>query len=345
MPIKWRWKEKNKMNKEFIMPKNERGKDQKEITEVSEDNKAKFDLFKKEADGLEKEQDKAREISWLIDEGGEELIKVYGVEKFTKAISQAKIKEQKRAEAFNSDSNGRTDMYEVVKMLEPNKKERIKLYEEMRKLNENSIKNLDEKNIASGHSEEYLKQKNIELCKAIIDRFESLDRLSDLTLKNLLRVPNESNNWGNGWEYHGFVSFEDIDADNLREELKKHSDNIFDLVADKNNINKEKTMELIMKQLTLVENLAEEIEEIKKRADVEYFKRDNELFRKLEDFSLSKPIIESGKKFVDNNIISLKKNIEENYKNTKKEIFEKTKEQRKLIEEAEKLVLKLPIFR
>lgn len=299
--------------------------------ETKEEKRTECESFKEEASELRKKGDEAWALYNLTLEGGKELIKIYGAEKFTNAISEAKSKKEKRAKTYKSELNEEANMYEIIKILEPDKEKRSKLYKEMRKINEDLLENPDNRNVVFGDS-----RNNLELRKARINHFESLDGLSNLTLENIKRwlVPH----WeiGNKGDYVGMTCFTDINVRDLEKQLKEYDDDVVRLVMDKYHSNNEKRRELSIKRDELIEKLNKEITEIIKETRIVFFKEHTDLIREREAVQVSTPIVEGGQEIIDAAVASMEETLKEHYKNAEKEIFEKTKEQRELINEIEK---------
>ena len=316
MPIKWQLKGKNKMSEEIFMPKNEQKEDE-EIIENKEEGGEKYELFKKEAEESKEEKDKTWVIKNLTWGGAEELIKEFGAEKFADAIKEV---------AEESDKPRNMYMYEVVKVLEPDKKKRQELYK----------KTIGEDETLLEESKNVVLSNDIKLRLEKIRFFEYLDSLSSLSEKTFLKIQQMLGKKVSIEEEIPF-DFKNFGID-LKEQLEKYDGDIKKLLSDRYQENRIRSRDLEEKRLEIINNLHREIEQITMEARIKYLKEENDLLENLETTRMTKPIaeVEISEKIIDAAVASMEKTLGEHYKNVEKEIDELTKEQREMIDEIEK---------
>jgi len=304
------------MSEEIFMPKNEQKEDE-EIIENKEEGGEKYELFKKEAEESKEEKDKTWVIKNLTWGGAEELIKEFGAEKFADAIKEV---------AEESDKPRNMYMYEVVKVLEPDKKKRQELYK----------KTIGEDETLLEESKNVVLSNDIKLRLEKIRFFEYLDSLSSLSEKTFLKIQQMLGKKVSIEEEIPF-DFKNFGID-LKEQLEKYDGDIKKLLSDRYQENRIRSRDLEEKRLEIINNLHREIEQITMEARIKYLKEENDLLENLETTRMTKPIaeVEISEKIIDAAVASMEKTLGEHYKNVEKEIDELTKEQREMIDEIEK---------
>lgn len=297
-----------------------------EVSKAKEEKESKlsYKSLEKEANDLKKEGEETFAIFNLTMEGGEELIDKFSVDKFTDAIEKTK------------QSGNPQSMYEVIKILEPDKQKRQKLYEEMVDYDNKAAKKFEERaneqkpeicELMLGHS-----QNNINIRLNNIKVYKHLDNLSSLPEKTFSKIKELVGKGISVSKDTRMALFEDFDTTNLKEQLKKYEDNIVSLVIDRNKKYHEDGEKLIAKQMKLIRDLEKEIEQITTEVENKYLNKENVLLNDLEGVIGSKPEIEVGKKIIDSAISSFEGTIKEYYQDMQREIKEKTHEQQTIIQ-------------
>lgn len=297
------------MSKEFIMPKNEQKEDEEIAIENKDGQRKECELFKKEAEKSREESDRPYVLHNLVWEGAENLIKKFGVEKFADAIREVE------------ESDKPQSMYEVIKVLEPDKEKRQELYKEALNNDEALLKK-------SGN---IILQNDIRIRIEKIKFFKYLDSFSSFPEKSLLKMQQMlGRDVGVDGETH--FDFKNLGAD-FKERLIEYDGDLERLMKNIYQNNRIKKEELGKKRDKIVDDLRREIEQINIKLKNEYLKENKDLIEKLEETYKVKPVAEFDV------IDFIEKTVEENYKNVEKEIDELTKKQKELIGEIRNISL------
>ncbi len=290
--------------KENFMPILKEEKDEKRKNEGS--GRKEYELFKKEAEKSREENDKPWVIQNLVWEGAENLIKKFGAEKFTDAIREVE------------ESDKSQSMYEVIKVLEPDKKKRQELHEEA--LNDDETLLEESGNI--------ILKNDIRIRIEKIKFFKYLDSFSSLPEKSLLKMQQMLGRDA-GIEGETYFDFKNLGTD-FKERLTECDGDIEKLQENIYQSNRIKKGELIEKRQKLIDDLRREIKQISIELKNEYLRENRDIIKKLEETYKAKPVAEFDV------IDFMEKTLEKNYENVEKEIDELTKEQREMIDEIEK---------
>lgn len=247
--------------------------------------------------------DKIEAVASLSTNGAEEIISIYGVVRLIDAIKKANKNEK--------DGKIESNMYEVIKILEPDKKKRSEVYDEIYKkiekeLEEMSSYNYNERRELPSFAQEYLPinsnnimRKKIEfwVMKSVNSR--SIDSISKIAAKIghiVFKEPSsdfhknsyrQSSLSGHFNTYFNFFNSDEIDLDELKTDLE-NSDNkegkIFGATL--------KNIERAKKER---EGLEKEREEFLKELNIKLDKMneqiDSEFFQKLKDLEDKYPIL------------------------------------------------------